>query len=103
MQANNSESGADIWATGLNYDDGHVYVAGSYAQAHSLNTIGNLGYANETENLELVASYTFDSGVVSKVGYFRSKSKDPGPRGDQDILHYWDFSLEYYFNKNILV
>ncbi|MGD8105121.1 porin [Pantoea sp. FN0302] len=94
---------ADIWAVGLKYDDGHAYLAGTYAQARNLTPIRSLGYANKSENLELVAKYTFDNGFVPGVGYFRSKGKDLGPAADQDLLHYWDFSISYYFNKNMSI
>ena len=101
---------ADIWATGLKYDDGHLYLAATYAKANNLTPIKNavtntqLGFANKSENLELVAKYAFDNGITPEVGYFRSKGKDlDGNVGDQDILHYWDFSLAYYLNKNMSV
>ncbi|QDY44380.1 porin [Candidatus Pantoea soli] len=94
---------ADIWAGGLKYDDGSLYLAATYAQAHNLTPIRSLGYANKSENLELVARYTFENGIVPGVGYFRSKGKDIEVVGDQDLLNYWDFSLSYYFNKNMSV
>ncbi|MCI1034749.1 porin [Raoultella terrigena] len=94
---------ANIWATGAKYDDGHVYLAATYAEAHNLTLILSSGYANKSSNLELVAQYSFDSGFTTEIGYFRSKAKDLKITGDQDLLNYWDFSLEYSFNKNMSV
>lgn len=94
---------ADIWATGAKFDDGHVYLAATYAEAHNLTPVRSFGYANKTSNIELVAKYLFDSGFAPEVGYFRSKAKDLQVTGDQDLLNYWDFSLAYYFNKNMSV
>ncbi len=96
---------ADIWASGLKYDNGNLYLAATYAQAYNLTPISSTqGYANKSQNLELVAKYAFDNGITPEVGYFRSKGKDlDGNVGDQDILHYWDFSLAYYLNKNMSV
>lgn len=94
---------ADIWATGLKYDHDQIYLAATYAQSHNMTPIGSSGYANKTENLELVAKYVFLSGFAPEVGYFKSKAKDVGAPGDQDLMNYWDFSLAYYFNKNMSV
>lgn len=94
---------ADIWATGLKYDHDSVYLAATWAQSQNMTPIGSLGYANKTDNLEVVAKYLFQNGFAPEVGYFKSKAKDLELTGDQDIMHYWDFSLVYYFNKNMSV
>lgn len=94
---------AEIWATGLKYDDNSLYVAATYAEAHNLTPVNNWGVANKTQNIELVAQYTFDSGIVPEIGYFKSKAKKLDGQREQDLLNYWDFSLSYYLNKNMSV
>jgi len=94
---------ADIWATGIKYDHSQLYLAATYAEAHNLSRVRSFGYANKTQNLELVARYTFENGLQPEVGYFRSAAKDLEGLGNQSIINYWDFSLAYYLNKNMSV
>lgn len=94
---------AEIWATGLKYDDNNLYLAATYAEAHNLSRVTNWGFANKTQNIELVAQYTFGSGITPQIGYFKSKAKNLEGHSDQDILNYWDFSLSYAVNKNMSV
>ncbi|MEA9391340.1 porin [Acerihabitans sp. TG2] len=99
---------ADVWATGLKYDHAGVYVAGLYGQGHNLTPISSgstlKGYANKTENMEVVASYLFDFGLKPMVGYFQSKGKDIDKGvGDADLVKYYDVSMTYFFNKNMNV
>ncbi len=98
---------ADIWATGLKYDHAGIYLAGLYGQGHNLTPIkssidtSRSGYANKTDNIEVVASYLFDFGLKPMVGYFQSKGKDIEKIGDADLVKYYDVSMTYFFNKNM--
>ena len=60
------------------------------------------GYiANKTQNFEAVAQYQFDFGLRPSVSYLKSKGKDIGSYGDQDLVEYIEVGATYYFNKNM--
>jgi predicted porin len=103
---------ADIWATGLKYDANSVYLATTYAETHNLTpisgtaTINNAstsvsGFANKTQNVEVVAQYQFDFGLRPSLAYVQSKAKDIENIGDTDLVKYFDVGAYYYFNKNM--
>jgi outer membrane pore protein E len=103
---------ADVWATGLKYDANSVYLAATYAETHNLTpisgtaTINNAatsvsGFANKTQNVEVVAQYQFDFGLRPSLAYVQSKAKDIENIGDTDLVKYIDVGAYYYFNKNM--
>lgn len=103
---------AEIWATGLKYDANSVYLAATYAETRNLTpisgtaTINNAatkvsGFANKTQNVELVAQYQFDFGLRPSLAYLQSKAKDIENIGDTDLVKYFDIGTYYYFNKNM--
>ncbi|EEI4079550.1 alcohol dehydrogenase AdhP [Salmonella enterica] len=51
--------------------------------------------------LEDVAQYQFDFGLRPSIAYLKSKGKDLGAYGDQDLVEYIDVGATYYFNKNM--
>jgi len=103
---------AEIWATGLKYDANSVYLAANYAETHNLTaisgtaTINNAaskvsGFANKTQNVEMVAQYQFDFGLRPSLAYVQSKAKDIENIGDTDLVKYFDIGSYYYLNKNM--
>ncbi|HBV3701648.1 TPA: hypothetical protein MDV42_005030 [Klebsiella pneumoniae] len=93
---------AEIWATGIKYDDKGLYLAALYSNSHNLNKINSSGYANEANSFEAVASYLFSSGLKPFAGYFQSRGKDIEGVGKADIVKYVDIALSYFINKNML-
>lgn len=103
---------AEIWATGLKYDANGLYLAATYAESHNMAPISgtaNLnniatpvsGFANKTQNLELVAQYQFDFGLRPSLAYVQSKGKDIENIGDTDLVKYIAIGTNYFFNKNM--
>lgn len=102
---------ADIYTGGLKYDANNVYLAAMYTQAYNANRFGDFsasgpdavyGFANKSQNIEIVAQYQFDFGLRPSVAYLQSKGKDIGNGyGDQDLVKYVDVGATYYFNKNM--
>jgi outer membrane pore protein C len=82
-----------------------------YTQAYNANRFGDFsasgpdavyGFANKSQNIEIVAQYQFDFGLRPSVAYLQSKGKDIGNGyGDQDLVKYVDVGATYYFNKNM--
>lgn len=103
---------AEVWATGLKYDANSVYLAATYAETRNLTpisgtaTINNTattvsGFANKTQNVEMVAQYQFDSGLRPSLAYQESKGKGIENIGDTNLVKYIDIGSYYYFNKNM--
>ncbi|MHA3312781.1 porin OmpF2 [Yersinia pseudotuberculosis] len=103
---------ADAWTTGLKYSYNGVYLAANYAETRNMTPIsGNAvinnvstsvsGFANKTQNIELVAQYLFDFGLKPSIAYIQSKGKDIEGIGDTDLVKYVDIGATYYFNKNM--
>ncbi len=97
---------AEIYTGGLKYDANNVYLAAMYTQAYNANRFGSsdatvYGYANKSQNFEVVAQYQFDFGLRPSVAYLQSKGKDIEGYGDQDLVKYVDVGATYYFNKNM--
>ncbi|ARU93534.1 porin OmpF [Tatumella citrea] len=99
---------AQVWATGLKYDANNVYLAATYAQGQNISpisktvdTVTNSGFANKTQDIEIVAQYQFDFGLRPSLGYVQTKAKDVEGIGDVDIVKYVDVAATYYFNKNM--
>ena len=67
-----------------------------------MTTFGKVdGIANKAQNFEVVAQYQFDFGLRPSIAYLKSKGKDLGVYGDQDLVEYVDLGATYYFNKNM--
>ncbi|WNN45860.1 MULTISPECIES: porin OmpF [Winslowiella] len=105
---------AEVWATGLKYDANSVYLAATYAQGRNAtpisgsranaNGIGRTdvsGFANKTQDIELVAQYQFDFGLRPSLAYIQTKAKDVEGIGDVDTTKYVSVGSTYYFNKNM--
>lgn len=60
---------------------------------------GDAFIANKTQNFEAVAQYQFDFGLRPSIAYLKSKGKNLGTYGDQDLVEYIDVGATYYFNK----
>ncbi len=92
---------AEAWTVGTKFDDGKVYLAAMYAETRNMTPFGNTGgFANKTQNVEVVAQYQFDFGLRPSIAYLQSKGKDLGPYSDGDLVKYVDIGATYYFNKN---
>lgn len=59
------------------------------------------GFANKTQNFEVVAQYQFENGLRPSLAYLQSKGKDIETIGDVDLVKYIDIGATYYFNKNM--
>ncbi|UCB31539.1 porin OmpC [Duffyella gerundensis] len=103
---------AEFWGTALKYDANNVYLAASYAEGRNSTPVsGNIdfngastpvsGFANKTQDIELVAQYQFDFGLRPTLAYVQTKGKDIEGVGDADLVKYFDVGVTYYFNKNM--
>ncbi|NNS08522.1 porin OmpF [Erwinia sp. JH02] len=106
---------AEFWGTALKYDANNVYLAASYAEgrnetrindasitnAAGVTTTGINGFANKTQNFNVVAQYQFDFGLRPSIAYVQTKAKDIEGVGDVDLTKYIEVGATYYFNKNM--
>lgn len=102
---------AEQWATALKYDANNIYLAAMYSETRNATfvednsvgnlTSGNVGFANKTQQIELVAQYQFDFGLRPSIAYVQSKAKDVEGVGDVDLTKYFEVGATYYFNKNM--
>ena len=92
---------AEVWAAGLKYDANNLYLATTYAETRNMTKFGSGYIANTAQNFEVVAQYQFDFGLRPSIAYLKSKGKDLGRYGDQDLVEYLDVGATYYFNKNM--
>ncbi|MDA8478959.1 porin OmpC [Citrobacter sp. Awk 4] len=92
---------AEVWAAGLKYDANNIYLATTYSETRNMTVFGDDYIANKAQNFEVVAQYQFDFGLRPSVAYLKSKGKDLGIYGDQDLVEYVDLGATYYFNKNM--
>ncbi|CAI1610280.1 MULTISPECIES: porin [Serratia] len=95
---------ATAWTTALKYDANQVYLAAMYAETRNMTPItvnGVAGFANKTQNFEVVAQYQFENGLRPSLAYLQSKGKDIETIGDVDLVKYIDIGATYYFNKNM--
>ena len=98
---NASGDNAEVWAAGLKYDANNIYLATTYSETRNMTPFGDDHIANKTQNFEVVAQYQFDFGLRPSLAYLKSKGKDLGAWGDQDLVEYVDVGATYYFNKNM--
>lgn len=101
-----SGENAEIWAVGLKYDANDIYIAANYAESQNMGVFGEDGYygsyiANKAQSFEAVAQYQFDFGLRPSVAYVKTRGKDLGRWGEQDLLEYIDVAATYYFNRNM--
>ncbi|BEN16461.1 hypothetical protein SMKC004_22560 [Serratia marcescens] len=95
---------ATAWTTAIKYDANQVYLAAMYADTRNMTPIsvnGTSGFANKTQNFEVVAQYQFENGLRPSVAYVQSKGKDIEGIGDVDLVKYVEVGATYYFNKNM--
>lgn len=95
---------ATAWTTAVKYDANQVYLAAMYADTRNMTPIsgnGVSGFANKTQNFEVVAQYQFENGLRPSVAYVQSKGKDIEGIGDVDLVKYVEVGATYYFNKNM--
>ena len=99
---------AQVWATGLKYDANNIYLAATYAEGQNETPISATingksvdGFANKTQDIELVAQYQFDFGLRPSLAYVQTKGKDIENVGDADLVKYIEVGATYYFNKNM--
>lgn len=113
---------AEVWGVGLKYDADSLYLAATYAETKNMTPYGSgkyktiengvekdisiKGIAGETNNVELVAQYQFDSGFRPSLAYLQSKikrSRDNNNREyvNQPLVKYIEVGSSYSFNKNM--
>ena len=100
---------AEFWGTALKYDANNVYLAASYGEGRNATRISGTiagvgdvsGFANKTQDIELVAQYQFDFGLRPSIAYVQTKGKDIEGVGDVDLVKYFEVGATYYFNKNM--
>ncbi|MFI8415716.1 porin [Serratia sp. NPDC078593] len=95
---------ASAWTTAVKYDANQVYLAAMYAETRNMTPISVnsvKGFANKTQNFEVVAQYQFENGLRPSLAYVQSKGKDIEGVGDADLVKYVEIGATYYFNKNM--
>ncbi|MFZ4831653.1 porin OmpC [Rouxiella sp. Mn2063] len=99
---------ANAYSGGLKYDANNVYLAAMYTKTYNMTNFGTTdnghfeGFANEADNVELVAQYQFDFGLRPSLAFLQSRGKDIENKfGSQDLVKYIDVGTSYYFNKNM--
>ena len=101
---------AEAWTAGAKYDANSVYLAATYAETRNMTPltlktgtkVDYIAFADKTENLELMAAYTFDFGLRPSIGYVQSRANIHGV-GSAYVQKYVQVGAGYNFNKNFLV
>ena len=103
---------AEAWTVGAKYDANAVYLAATYAETRNLTPLtatdyygkghDGIAFADKTENLEVMAAYTFDFGLRPSLGYVQSRANVHGA-GSAYVQKYIQIGAGYNFNKNFLV
>ncbi|MBK0034490.1 porin [Erwinia sp. S43] len=91
---------AEAWASGIKYDNGHLYAAAVYANSKNMTTFGPY-IANEAENFESVVQYQFENGIRPSIAYLRSRGHDIKGYGNPDLVEYISIGAFYYLTKNV--
>lgn len=99
---------AESWATSVKYDANQIYVAALYGETRNAtpvtnNLTGDAGFANKTENFEVIAQYQFLNGIRPSIAYVQSKAKDVEGIGSVELYKYTSFGANYALNKNLNV
>ncbi len=102
---------ANSYAAGLKYDDEALYLAAIYNQSSHMTRIGNgaaidglPAFAPKSENLEVVAKYTFDFGLTPMVAFVQSTGKATafdGQKVSGALKKYAVVGTNFAFNKNM--
>lgn len=102
---------AEVWTLGAKYDQDALFLAATYAETHNMTPItlenafgpgvNGVTFADKTENLEMMAAYTFDNGFRPSLGYVQSRA-DMGSYSDW-VQRYIQAGVGYSFNKNFAV
>lgn len=95
---------AEAWNIGSKLELDELYLAAMYGQTLNTTRFGgddSESIANKTENLEVVALYSFDFGLTPSLGYNQSKGKNLGTYGSQDLVKYIAVGAAYDFNKDM--
>ncbi|MCX8985537.1 porin [Citrobacter portucalensis] len=114
QKKDNEGQKAEAWAVAAKYDANSIYTAVMYSETHNLTPLaatkdasGNSvpeGFANKTQNFEMVAQYQFDFGLRPSLAYVQSKGKNLGSNHTSaDLKKYIELGTWYYFNKNMNV
>jgi predicted porin len=93
---------AEVWAAGLKYDANNIYLATTYSETRNMTNFGDGYIANKAQNFEVVAQYQFDFGLRPSIAYLKSKGKDIGSYGDQDLVEYVDVGATTTSTKTCL-
>lgn len=107
---------ADAWALGVKYELDNLYLTASYAETRNMTPYGKYsstdnskggGVSENTKNIEFVMQYMFDSGLQPSIAYMTSKGNGEWntyskQREDKALVKFMQFSVSYYFNKNML-
>lgn len=97
-------SRADGWNAGVKYDANNIYLAAIYADVRNMHYIGSTdGFAPQTQAIELLAQYQFDSGLRPSLGYSEGVGKNLNSKyGDKkDMTKFIDFAATYNINKSM--
>ena len=97
---------AEVYTGGLKYDANNIYLAAMYSRGYNANRFGSsssaaYGYADKSDNWELVAQYQFDFGLRPSLAFVTSRATDIQTYGKQNLKKYVDVGATYYFNKNM--
>lgn len=94
---------AEAWTAGLKYDANNIYLAANYTQTRNMTVFDGdnySGFADKTDNWEVVAQYQFDNGLRPSLAYLQSRAND-ATLGDTDLVKYTDVGVNFDFNKNM--
>ncbi|MCO5784602.1 porin [Citrobacter meridianamericanus] len=102
---------AEVWTLGAKYDANALYLAATYAETRNMTPltlkdafapgVNAIAFVDKTENLELMAAYTFDNGFRPSLGYVQSRA-DIGALSKW-VQKYIQAGVGYNFNKNFMV
>lgn len=93
------------WSGAIKYDANDIYLALMYGKTQRsvfMKDFQNqVGFANETKMLELVAQYQFNFGLRPSVAYVEHKATQIEDYEEVDLSKYIDLSATYSFNKQM--
>ncbi|HGG8860538.1 TPA: porin [Enterobacter hormaechei] len=110
------EFGGDTWTQTDGFMTGRTTGVATYRNTDFFGLVDGLNvaaqYQGKNDRSEITESngdgwglsstYEFDGfGLRPSIAYLKSKGKDIGSYGDQDLVEYVDVGASYYFNKNM--
>ncbi|NDU69080.1 phosphoporin PhoE [Enterobacter hormaechei] len=110
------EFGGDTWTQTDGFMTGRTTGVATYRNTDFFGLVDGLNVAaqyqgkNDRDDITesngdgwgLSSTYEFDGfGLRPSIAYLKSKGKDIGSYGDQDLVEYVDVGASYYFNKNM--